>query len=52
MPKLPKKSTMKEVINRTQNYIYKLWSAGKLTVKDVDTFDKLKKKIFKAIDNK
>ena len=50
MPRLPKKSTMKEVISRCQNYAYKLHQNGKYTVKEFVDLTKQLEKLKKAID--
>lgn len=50
MPKLPKKSTMKEVISRASGYSYKLTMAGKRSMEDHVALFKLLKKLMNQID--
>ena len=50
MAKLPKKSTMKETIERCKGYAYKLWKADKITVANFTKITKELDFLKKAID--
>lgn len=50
MPKLPKKTTMKDTIKRVLGYAQKLYMNDKLTLKDFTDVDKVLSKLQKAID--
>ena len=52
MPKLPKKTTMKEVIHRVMSYAQKLFHAGKLSANDYTSTVTQLQKLLKAIDKK
>lgn len=50
MPKLPKKSTMKETVNRVKSYSNKLLNAGKLNPKEFVDILKHLDKVLRAIE--
>ena len=50
MPKLPKKSTMKETINRVMGYANKLYQKGTITMKQYTTTVENLKKLLADIE--
>jgi len=50
MPKLPKKSTMKDTIKRVLGYSQKLYMNDKLSLKEFTDVDKALSKLVKAVE--
>ena len=52
MPKLPKKKTMLEVVDRCWGYVVKLYRAGKITDAQANSFQKNLAKLANTIRDK